>query len=134
LNITVTMRKWDTIEFEVRHYVEQYPFYNNFHRSNYTLHSTTDYKVLNYYDYFSTSKKTITGYTLTDGYQSSVSGRLCFDSLVGSIENLPSSPRCYSYDYHNTDYSEDMDTVSKYTYIPLTRCSSTLLLISKQEV
>ena len=67
LNITVTMRKWDTIEFEVRHYVEQYPFYNNFHRSNYTLHSTTDYKVLNYYDYFSTSKKTITGYTLTDG-------------------------------------------------------------------
>ena len=114
LNITVTMRKWDTIEFEVRHYVEQYPFYNNFHRSNYTLHSTTDYKVLNYYDYFSTSKKTITGYTLTDGYQSSVSGRLCFDSLVGSIENLPSSPRCYSYDYHNTDYSEDMDTVSKY--------------------
>lgn len=114
LNITVTMRKWDTIEFEVRHYVEQDPYYDYFHRNNYTLHSTTNHTVLNYNDYFSTSAKTITGYTLTNGYQSSVFGRLCYDSLVGSVENMPSSPRCYSYDYHNTDTSDDMDPLSKY--------------------
>lgn len=114
LNITVTMRKWDAIEFEVRHYVEQDPYYDYFHRNNYTLHSTTNHTVLNYNDYFSTSAKTITGYTLTNGYQSSVFGRLCYDSLVGSVENMPSSPRCYSYDYHNTDTSDDMDPLSKY--------------------
>ena len=114
LNITVTMRKWDTIEFEVRHYVEQDPYYDYFHRNNYTLHSTTNHTVLNYNDYFSTSAKTITGYTLTNGYQSSVFGRLCYDSLVGSVENMPSSPRCYSYDYHNTDTLDDMDPLSKY--------------------
>lgn len=114
LNVTVTMRPWDSIEFEVRHYVETYPYYNNFHRSTYSLHSTTDQKILDYYDYFSTSKKSIYGYTLRSEYRSSVSGNLCFEHLVGLYENTPSSPRCYEYDYHNTDYSEPMDSVSKY--------------------
>ena len=74
LNITVTMRKWDPIQFEVRHYVERYP-YNNYYRDNYYLHSTTNQTTLNYYDSFSTSKKTISGYTLRTGYSSSFSGK-----------------------------------------------------------
>lgn len=67
LNITVTMRKWDKIEFEVRHYVEQNPNYSNFHRDNYSLHSTTNKTSLNYYDSISVGKKTITGYTISAG-------------------------------------------------------------------
>lgn len=114
LNITVTMRKWDKIEFEVRHYVERNPNYSNFYRDNYYLLSTTNKTSLNYYDSFSVSKKTITGYTLRSDYQSTVSGRLCYDALVGTYKNTPSSPRCYSYKYHNTPYSEDMDSPSKY--------------------
>ena len=114
LNITVTMRKWDKIEFEVRHYVERNPNYSNFYRDNYYLHSTTNQTSLNYYDSISVSKKTITGYTLRSDYQSTVSGRLCYDSLVGTYKNTPSSPRCYSYNYNNTTYSEDMDSPSKY--------------------
>ena len=114
LNITVTMRKWDKIEFEVRHYVERNPNYSNFYRDNYYLHSTTNQTSLNYYDSISVSKKTITGYTLRSDYQSTVSGRLCYDSLVGTYKNTPSSPRCYSYNYNNTSYSEDMDSPSKY--------------------
>ena len=114
LNITITMRKWDKIEFEVRHYVEMNPKLNNFHRDNYKLHSTTNQTSLNYYDSISVSKKTITGYTLRSDYQSTVSGRLCYDALVGTYKNTPSSPRCYSYDYHNTTYSEDMDSPSKF--------------------
>ncbi len=115
LNVTVTMRPWDSIEFEVRHYVEQDPTKKYFWRdSNYSLHSVTNQQTLEYYDYFTTSKKTISGYTLRSEYQSSVSGYLCFEHFVGLYENTPSSPRCYEYDYHNTDYSEPMDTVSKY--------------------
>lgn len=114
LNITVTVRKWDKIQFEVRHYVERNPNYSNFYRDNYYLHSTTNQTSLNYYDSFSVSKKTITGYTLRSDYLSTVSGRLCYDALVGTYKNTPSSPRCYSYDYHNTTYSEDMDSPSKY--------------------
>ena len=114
LNITITMRKWDKIEFEVRHYVEMNPKLNNFHRDNYKLHSTTNKTSLNYYDSISVSKKTITGYTLRSDYQSTVSGRLCYDALVGTYKNTPSSPRCYSYDYHNTTYSEGMDSPSKF--------------------
>lgn len=113
LNITVTMRKWDKIQFEVRHYVESYP-YQNYYRNNYYLYSTTNQTTLNYYDSFSTSKTTISGYTLRTGYSSSFSGRLCFDSLVGKYANTPSSPRCYEYDLVNTSYSEAMDSVSKY--------------------
>lgn len=114
LNITVTMRKWDTIEFEVRHYVEKNPNLKFFHRDNYVLHSTTDQKTLNYYDAFTTSKRTITGYTLNTDYQSSVSGNLCFRQMVGSCKNLPSSPRCYEYDFHNTSWSEAMGYYSSY--------------------
>ena len=83
LNITVTMRKWDMIEFEVRHYVEQNPNYSNFHRDNYSLHSTTNKTSLNYYDSISVGKKTITGYTIRSDYLSSISGVLCYDALVG---------------------------------------------------
>lgn len=78
LNITVTMRKWDKIEFEVRHYVEQNPNYSNFHRDNYSLHSTTNKTSLNYYDSISVGKKTITGYTIRSDYLSSISGVLCY--------------------------------------------------------
>ena len=114
LNITVTMRKWDKIEFEVRHYVEQNPNYSNFHRDNYSLHSTTNKTSLNYYDSISVGKKTITGYTIRSDYLSSISGVLCYDALVGTYKNTPSSPRCYSYNFHNTTYSEAMDSPSKY--------------------
>ena len=114
LNVTVTLRKWDKITFEVRHYVERNPNASYFNRNNYDLYSTTNQTSLNYYDSFSTSAISITGYTLRSDYQSSVSGRLCFESLIGSVTNLPEYPRCYSYDYHNTSYADDMELVSKY--------------------
>ena len=112
LNVTVEMRKWEPIQIEVRHYIEKEPK-NNFYRNNYSLYSTTNKSTINYYDYFSTSKITIPGYTLRTDYQSSVSGNFCYE-LVGSNKNLPSSPRCYEYDLHQTDWSEGMDTWSTY--------------------
>ncbi len=114
INVRVEMRKWDPIDLEVRHYVETYPYYNNFHRSTYSLHSTTNQQTLNYYDYFSTSSKYIYGYTLRSEYKSSISGRFCYDALVGEYENCPSSPRCHEYDLHQTDWSEDMSRWSTY--------------------
>ena len=114
LNVRVEMRKWDPIKISVKHYVESNPKLNNWHRSNYYLHSTDQQKTINYYDYFSTSKKTITGYTLNTQYNSSISGYFCYDSLVGATKNCPSSPRCHSYDLHQTDWDDDMDHWSTY--------------------
>ena len=114
LNIRVEMRKWDPIKISVKHYVESNPKLNNWHRSNYYLHSTDQQMTKNYYDYFSTSKKTITGYTLNTEYKSSVSGYFCYDSLMGSCKNCPTSPRCHSYDLHQTDWSDDMGHWSTY--------------------
>ena len=114
LNVRVEMRKWDPIKISVKHYVESNPKLNNWHRSNYYLHSTDQQKTINYYDYFSTSKKTITGYTLNTQYNSSISGYFCYDSMVGATKNCPSSPRCHSYDLHQTDWDDDMDHWSTY--------------------
>ena len=114
LNVRVEMRKWDPISISVKHYVETNPNYNYFHRETYRLHSTDQQMTKNYYDYFSTSKKTITGYTLRSEYKSSISGNFCYDALVGNSENCPSSPRCHSYDLHQTDWSEDMGHWSTY--------------------
>ena len=115
LNVTVTVRKWDPVSFEVRHYVEQDPTLNNFHRDNYQLHSTTNQQSLNYYASFSVSKKTITGYTLRSDYNSTVSGNLCFHQLAGATKNTPSSPRCYSYDLIQGTASIGSSGVSSYS-------------------
>ena len=127
LNVTVTVRKWDSVSFEVRHYVEQDPTLNNFHRDNYKLHSTTDQKTLSYYGYFSVSKKTITGYTLNSNYKSTVSGNLCFHQLAGASSNTPSSPRCYSYSLSHGTASFGSDGTSSYSESsdgPLDKCSN----------
>ncbi len=115
LNVTVTVRKWDPVSFEVRHYVEKNPTLNNFHRDNYQLHSTTNQQSLNYYASFSVSKKTITGYTLRSDYNSTVSGNLCFHQLAGATKNTPSSPRCYSYDLIQGTASIGSSGVSSYS-------------------
>ena len=115
LNVTVTVRKWDPVSFEVRHYVEKDPTLNNFHRDNYQLHSTTNQQSLNYYASFSVSKKTITGYTLRSDYNSTVSGNLCFHQLAGATKNTPSSPRCYSYDLIQGTASIGSSGVSSYS-------------------
>ena len=115
LNVTVTVRKWDPVSFEVRHYVEKDPTLNNFHRDNYQLHSTTNQQSLNYYASFSVSKKTITGYTLRSDYNSTVSGNLCFHQLAGATQNTPSSPRCYSYDLLQGTASIGSSGVSSYS-------------------
>lgn len=115
LNVTVTVRKWDPVSFEVRHYVEKDPTLNNFHRDNYQLHSTTNQQSLNYYASFSVSKKTITGYTLRSNYNSTVSGNLCFYQLAGATQNTPSSPRCYSYDLIQGTASIGSSGVSSYS-------------------
>lgn len=115
LDVTVTVRKWDPVSFEVRHYVEKDPMLNNFHRNNYQLHSTTNQQSLNYYASFSVSKKTITGYTLRSDYNSTVSGNLCFHQLAGATKNTPSSPRCYSYDLIQGTASIGSSGVSSYS-------------------
>lgn len=115
LDVTVTVRKWDPVSFEVRHYVEKDPTLNNFHRDNYQLHSTTNQQSLNYYASFSVSKKTITGYTLRSNYNSTVSGNLCFYQLAGATQNTPSSPRCYSYDLIQGTASIGSSGVSSYS-------------------
>ena len=112
LNITVTMRKWDPIKFEVRHYVQNRP--NAIGRNNYSYHSTTVSTTMDYYASFSTSQRSITGYTLASGYTGSISGNLCFETLIGKYSNTPSYPRCYSYDYVNTDFADAMKSVTKY--------------------
>ena len=112
LNITVTMRKWDPIKFEVRHYVQNRP--NATGRNNYSYHSTTVSTTMNYYDSFSTSKRSITGYTLASGYTGTISEKLCFETLIGKYSNTPSNPRCYSYDYVNTSFADAMKNVTKY--------------------
>ena len=127
LNVTVTVRKWDSVPFEVRHYVEQNPNLASFHRDNYRLHSTTDQKTLSYYGYFSVTKKTISGYTLNSNYNSTVSGYLCFDQLAGATSNTPASPRCYEYDYIPGTASFGSDGVSTYSESSdgaLTKCNN----------
>ena len=114
LNVRVEMRKWDPISISVKHYVESNPNKTYWHRSNYYIHSTDQQMTKNYYDYFYTSSKSITGYTLNTQYKSSVSGNFCYESLMGSCKNCPTSPRCHSYDLHQTDWSEDMGTWSTY--------------------
>ncbi len=105
LNITVTLRKWDAVQFEVRHYVQMYA--DETDRKYYSLHSTTDKKSIYVDDYISTYSKSIPGYTLRDDYESGVAGNLCFVEMPGSYENLPTSPRCYEYDYHEGDHDID---------------------------
>lgn len=108
MTATVTLRKSESIDVIVRHYTQSSPG-----SRNYSLHSTESAKTINYYDYISTSKKTITGYDLKDGYQSSISGNFSW-TWVGKYQNMPSSPRCYSYDFVNTPWSEDMGEYSTY--------------------
>ena len=112
LNITVTMRKWDPIKFEVRHYVQNRP--NATGRNNYSYHSTTVSTTMDYYASFSTSQRSITGYTLASGYTGTISEKLCFETLIGKYSNTPSYPRCYSYDYVNTSFADAMKNVTKY--------------------
>jgi len=115
LNIRVEMRKWDPISIEARHYVETAPNNENFNRENYRLHSTDQRITINYYDYFSTSKKNINGYTLRSEYEASISGNFCYESLVGVYENTPTRPRCHSYSLHETGWDEEMETWSTYS-------------------
>ena len=112
LDITVTMRKWDPIKFEVRHYVQNKP--NATGRNNYSYHSTTLSTTKDYYASISAAQRSITGYTLASGYTGSISGNLCFETLIGKYSNTPSNLRCYSYDYVNTAYADAMKNVTKY--------------------
>ena len=114
IDVTVEMRKWEPIDIEVRHYIQTNPNYKIFTRDAYTLHSVTNKQTVDYYEYFSTSKKTITGYTLRSDYKSSISGKFCYDSLVGVYKNTPSSPRCHEYDLHLTGWDDDMEYWSTY--------------------
>lgn len=107
MTATVTVRKSESIKLVVRHYTQSAP-----NSKYYSLHSSTT-QTIDYYDYISTSKKTITGYTLKDGYESSISGKFSW-TWVGKYKNMPSSPRCYSYQLVNTSWSEDMGEYSSY--------------------
>ena len=112
LNITVTMRKWDPIELEARHYIEKDPTLKFFHRENYRLYASNQQQTIDYNDYFSTSKINIAGYTLRTEYKSSISGNFCYDALVNQFENCPSS--CYAYDFHNPSHTGYTEEYSKY--------------------
>ena len=107
MTATVTMRKSESIDLVVRHYTQSSPGSNK-----YSLNSSTS-QTIDYYDYVTTSKKTITGHNLKDGYASSISGKFSW-TWVGKYKNMPSSPSCYSYDYKNTGWSDDMDEYSSY--------------------
>jgi hypothetical protein len=126
LNVTVTVRKWDPVSFEVRHYVEKDPTLNNFHRDNYKLHSTTNQQSLNFYESFSVSSKSITGYALNSRYNSTVSGNLCFSNLAGATANTPNSPRCYSYNLVDGSASigSGVSSYSESSDGPLDKCSN----------
>ena len=108
MTATVTLRKSESIDLIVRHYTQKSPG-----SRNYSLYSTESTKTIDYYDYISTNRKTITGYDLKEGYQSSISGNFSW-TWVGKYKNMPSSPRCYSYNYINTPWSEDMGEYSTY--------------------
>ena len=107
LNITVTMRKWDPISVEVRHYIEQNP-----NKSSYTLYTTNQNKTIDYYDYFSTNKINIAGYTLRSDYESSISGNFCANALIGKSKNC--TLKCFSCKYVKTEYSSDASNRSSY--------------------
>lgn len=107
MTATVTMRKSESINLVVRHFTQNSPG-----SKYYSLHSSSS-QTIDYYDYISTSKKTITGYNLKTGYESSISGKFSW-TWVGKYSNMPSSPRCYSYDLVNTSWSKDMGEYSTY--------------------
>ena len=111
MTATVTLRKSEAITLEVRHYVQKRDA-TNLNYKYYSLYSSSS-QVVDYYTYVSTSSKSITGYHLKDGYQSSISGKLTYQ-WVGKYKNTPSSPRTYDYDYVNTPLSKDMDEWSTY--------------------
>lgn len=115
LNVTVKVQRWEPITLEVRHYVKNDPTISSERRDNYTLHSTTDTQSLNYYDSFSVSRRYITGYDLAEGYEATVSGRICYDALVGATVNMPSSPRCYSYSLTSGTHNIGSSGVSTYS-------------------
>lgn len=113
INVTVEMRKWDPIKIYAKHYIETNPNYNHFRKDTYRLYQTDQEQTVEYYSSFYTQKINITGYTLRSEYSSAVSANFCYHSLIGAHENCPSS--CYSYDLHQTDWSDGMDTWSTYT-------------------
>ena len=107
MTATVTMRKSESIDLCVRHFTQNSPG-----SSQYSLHSSAS-QTIDYYDDVSTSQKTITGYHLKNGYESEIAGPFSW-TWVGKYENMPVNPRCYSYDYINTPWSEEMGEYSTY--------------------
>ncbi len=104
LTATVTLRKSEPLDYVVRHYIEDSPG-----SDNYSLHSSTARKTINYNDYITTSKKEISGYTLKEGYESNISGNFSWN-WVGKYKNMPINPSCFEYNLVKSswsDYDED---------------------------
>ncbi len=95
LNISVTVRKWDKIKFEERHYVQWSP--DQWYR--YELYGKTGQKELNYLDPFTSNSINIPGYTLRSDYESAISDKMCIVELTDKYTNT--SDDNYSYDLHN---------------------------------
>lgn len=105
LNATVTVRKSEAITVNVNHYlVDRY--------GTKTLY-TADTSTIDYYDYVNFRANTITGYELDSSYASSISGNFSY-IWAGQTNNIPSSPRPYSYNFVNTSLSEGMEEWSTY--------------------
>ena len=107
MTATVTMRKSESLDLCVRHFTQNSPGSNQ-----YSLDSSAS-QTIDYYDDVYTSQKTITGYHLKTGYESEIAGHFSW-TWVGKYENMPVNPRCYSYDYINTPWSEEMGEYSTY--------------------
>lgn len=111
LTVTATVRRYDDVTVVTRHFIQERDKHYTW-SVRYVLESSTS-QVVTYYDYISTSKKTITGYTLKDGYESSISGNLTY-KWEGDYLNTPSNPRFYEYELHQTNYKYEYEDVKSY--------------------
>lgn len=109
MTATVTVRKQEPMEFTVRHFIQKRD-QTNFNYKYYSLYDSSS-KNVEYLEYVTSSSKTITGYHLKDGYESSISGNISY-SWRGKSENIPYDT--FEYDLCNTPWSEPMESYSKY--------------------
>ena len=104
INVTVTMRAFDQITIKENHYKEQRSGADASLR-NYIL-SDTKSTTLYCGSYFSTKAKNYTGYTLKDGYFSSLNGYWSM-SMFGTPQNMGSLLNSMEWDIINSTWKMD---------------------------
>jgi hypothetical protein len=114
LNVTVVLTLFDEITVKEKHYKE-YRIGTNGAIRNDTLADYTTGKVIYCGNYFSTSAKNYTGWTLNSEYSSGFSGYWSM-SWIGDYENIASLNDCMEWDVvkRDQDITDDYPRFNKY--------------------